>query len=94
MHFKLIFIKFKSENYNIIKLKKTEFLASRWAAKEALYKCFQGEKSWAWVCQFSVLPGKNRAPSLSHPELTSCQHIAISLSHEKKMAIAFVQAEF
>jgi len=73
------------------KHEKLEYLASRWAAKEALYKSYQGEKDWAWICKFSVLNSANGAPYLKHPELESCEHIQISLSHEKTMAIAFVQ---
>tara|TARA_B100001248_G_scaffold260398_1_gene248500 strand:+ start:5840 stop:6190 length:351 start_codon:yes stop_codon:yes gene_type:complete len=66
------------------------YLASRWAAKEALYKAYQGKKSWTWVCQFSVLAQKEQPPRISHPDFPRCDFISLSLSHEKNMAICMV----
>lgn len=77
------------------------YYAGRWAAKEAIAKCFGtgfGEHC-RWL-DISILRNENGAPSVSLSGKTaetatrmSIDLIHISISHEKDYAVAFATAE-
>ena len=59
-----------------------EYIAGRFASKEAIFKATQDSK----YLQYSILHSSNHAPYvLDHPE------IQISISHTSSIAIAFVE---
>lgn len=57
---------------------KVRFLASRWAAKEAIFKCTNLKKN------YSILTSKNGSPYVYEDPT-----IQISLSHENNYCLAF-----
>lgn len=66
-----------------------QYVAGRWAAKEAIKKAFPQINQWH---QVEVIGEPNQPPSvrISHPEFDTTQHqIHISISHEKDLAVAF-----
>lgn len=78
-----------------------EYYAGRWCAKEALSKalrCGIGEQC-AWL-DISVLNGASGAPelqltgsALNTASELGCKHIHVSISHERKYAVATVVIE-
>lgn len=68
------------------------FVAGRWAAKEAIYKCLPELSSWHDV---EILRAANGAPivSISHSSFQAGQTIHLSISHERGMAVAFAVLE-
>lgn len=70
--------------------RKSEFLAGRWALKEAIYKAltdFCQDKSYS---DFSILNDANGKPQLVEPII---ENLYLSLSHCKHYTVAFVIAE-
>lgn len=76
------------------------FYATRFAGKEAVYKCFgevSGEIRWN---EIEILSGENGKPTVSlsgacraHAELLGIKSIHLSLSYDGEYAIAFAIAE-
>lgn len=66
-----------------------EYVAGRWAAKEAIKKAFPELNSWH---QVQILNEPNQPPiaAICHPGFQSENHyIHLSISHERDLAIAF-----
>lgn len=70
--------------------RKAEFLAGRWALKEAIYKALTDFCQGKAYKDFSILNDANGKPQLVEPVI---QNLHLSLSHCKKYAVAFVIAE-
>ncbi len=66
-----------------------ERIASRWAAKEALYKAFSSAGVTASYKDFEIMTTDKGCPVVKH-EFTDW-HAEISLSHENEYAIAYCQ---
>lgn len=79
-----LFINFKSEK------RQNEFLAGRWAAKEALYKALGSYCDGKQYTDFSILNDNEGKPYLNKPCLPN---VHLSLSHCEQYAVAFVIAE-
>ena len=74
----------EQEEYNALSAEKQkkEYLAGRFASKEAIFKATQDIN----YLDYAILHGPNGAPYvLHHPE------IQISISHSRTIAIAFVE---
>lgn len=70
-----------------------EYLAGRWAAKEAIKKCFPKINCWH---QIEVIGTRGKPPviAIHHPEFDPRHHhILLSISHERDTAIAFAVLE-
>lgn len=66
-----------------------EYVAGRWAAKEAIKKAFPQVNSWHQV-QILNEPHQPPKADIFHPAFQSEIHnIHISISHERDLAIAF-----
>lgn len=76
-----IYISFKSDK------RKDEFLAGRWAVKEALYKALGSYCDHKSYKDFSILNDESGKPYLHNPSL---ENIHISISHCENYAVAFV----
>lgn len=76
-----LYINFKSDK------RKDEFLAGRWAVKEALYKALGSYCNNKSYKDFSILNDEFGKPYLSNPPL---ENIYISISHCENYAVAFV----
>lgn len=71
--------------------RQVEFLAGRWAVKEAIYKAvpeFCRGKSYA---SFTILNDGGGKPYLAFPSFEG--NLQVSITHERKYAVAFVVAE-
>ena len=79
-----LFLNFKSEK------RQHEFLAGRWAVKEALYKALGTYCDGKSYTEFSILNDENGKPYLDKPQL---EDIHLSLSHCEQYAVAFVVVE-
>lgn len=66
---------------NLIEEKKTQYLASRWASKEAIYKANKDEH----YLSYSILNKENGEPYVDGHE-----EIKISISHDGEYAVASV----
>ena len=66
---------------NLIEEKKTQYLASRWACKEAIYKANKDEH----YLSYSILNKENGEPYVDGHE-----EIKISISHDGEYAVASV----
>lgn len=66
---------------NLIEEKKTQYLASRWASKEAIYKANKDEH----YLSYSILNKENGEPYVDDHE-----EIKISISHDGEYAVASV----
>lgn len=64
-------------------VKDPEFVAGRWAAKEALFKTGCGAKTFREV---EILPGESGKPEVVRPN----GNFMVSITHEKQMAAAVV----
>jgi len=64
-----------------------EFLASRWAVKEAIYKAAPDLCKGKKFTDFSILNNESGAPYLDEPAATG---IMITLSHSENYVVAFV----
>lgn len=74
----------EQEEYNALpaEKQKKEYLAGRFASKEAIFKATQDIN----YLDYAILHGPNGAPYvLNHPE------IQISISHSRTIAIAFIE---
>lgn len=71
--------------------RKSHKIASRWAAKEALYKAFSSAGITTSYKDFEIETTATGAPVVNH-SFTDWE-VAISLSHEKDHAIAFCQIQ-
>ncbi|MCB0348868.1 MAG: holo-ACP synthase [Bdellovibrionales bacterium] len=81
--------KFLTEN-EINSLKITpQRLASRWAAKEALFKAFSSAGLTTTYRDFEIITSDTGCPRVKH--LFKDWHAEISLSHENDYAIAYCQ---
>ena len=67
--------------------RKDEFLAGRWALKEAIYKAATAICLTKSYKEFSILNDESGAPYLAEPHLDKMH---LSLSHCKKYTVAFV----
>lgn len=67
--------------------RRNEFLAGRWAVKEALYKALGSYCDGKLYKDFSVMNDAQGKPYLSSPTLES---VHISISHCENYAVAFV----
>lgn len=70
-----------------------EYLAGRWASKEAIKKCLPYLNKWH---QVEVINNVGSAPEVTihHPEFDPEHHkIHLSISHERDIAIAFAVLE-
>ncbi len=72
---------FKSEK------RQNEFLAGRWAVKEALYKALGSYCEGKLYKEFSIMNDERGKPYLSMPMLDG---VHISISHCESYAVAFV----
>ena len=68
-------------------VRQTEFLAGRWAAKEAVYKALQSTEMTLKYHDVVILNDEHGAPYFENPVL---QHLHISISHCREYATAFV----
>src|SRR3979411_1218208 len=65
-----------------------ERLAGRWAAKEAVIKCFDGTGSCFPRRRIEVLPGPNGAPRVRlHGEHRGAR-VEVSITHHSRLAVA------
>lgn len=80
--------------YQNIKLekRKMEFLAGRFAAKEAIYKALSGIKSKILMRDLTIIYDDFGRPYLDQPKWEDI-HVHLSISHEKDYAIAQAIAE-
>lgn len=70
-----------------------EYLAGRWAAKEAIKKCFPKINRWHQV-EITGPQGKPPTIKVHHPEFDPRHdRLHISISHERENAIAFALLE-
>ena len=91
---------FTDAEINYIYQRKMESMAGIFAAKEAVIKCFGSNLKKISMRDIEILHGEKNAPMVklyngafeiaTHLKITD---IKISISHEKKYAIAFVIAE-
>lgn len=72
--------------------RKLTYLAGRFAAKEALFKCFKEGDKTANYKDFSVLNGETGAPYVVSKH-TQNYNVFITLSHTDEYAIAFIILE-
>ncbi|CDR30126.1 Holo-[acyl-carrier-protein] synthase [Acholeplasma oculi] len=72
--------------------RKLSYLAGRFAAKEALFKCFKKGNKTANYKDFSVLNDKDGAPYIVS-KYTEQYVTHITITHEEHYAIAFVILE-
>lgn len=79
-----LFTSFKSEK------RQHEFLAGRWAVKEALYKALGSYCDGKAYVEFSILNDGSGKPYLDKPQL---EGVHLSLSHCDHYAVAFVVVE-
>ena len=68
-------------------VRQVEFLAGRWAAKEAAYKALQSTKITLAYHDVVILNDEHGAPYFEHPVL---HHLHVSISHCREYATAFV----
>lgn len=81
-----LFEDFSSETRRI------EFLAGRFAAKEALKKAFPDYRNFHDLSELVILPDESGKPNLVSPQYEEWK-IHLSISHEKEYAIAFAVVE-
>ncbi|MCL1949652.1 MAG: holo-ACP synthase [Turicibacter sp.] len=74
-----------------LELKQIEFLAGRWAVKEAIYKAIPDFCQGYAYNQFTILNGPDGKPHLMGPDYSG--NLQLSISHEKNYAVAFVVVE-
>lgn len=69
-----------------------QFVAGRWAAKEAISKCLPSVSRWQDV---EVLKGKHGEPvvKLAPSVADDTLRIHVSISHERSLAVAFAVVE-
>jgi holo-[acyl-carrier protein] synthase len=72
--------------------RRQEFLAGRFAAKEALTKALTSTSHFFAFTEMVILNDDNGRPYLAKPVLTDYK-VWISLSHEREFAIAFCVVE-
>jgi len=72
--------------------RKLSYLAGRFAAKEALFKCFKAGDKTANYKDFSILNDENGAPYVVS-KYTTDYVVHVTLSHTETDAIAFVVLE-
>lgn len=65
--------------------RKKSYVAGRWAAKEAITKVLKTPISWPKI---SIISNRDGALTVDGCNLPCNHHIKISISHEKKYAIA------
>lgn len=78
-----IYFKYSNEQ------RKIEYLASRFAAKEALFKCFKKGNKDINYNDISILNDKDGAPFIEINGV-NLDELEVSISHEKNYSIAIV----
>jgi len=84
---KAVLVTFKNEDRQL------EYLAGRWAAKEALYKADNQLADGHAFTDFAILNDESGAPYLEIFCLTGewkCQKVHLTISHSDNYAVAFV----
>ena len=81
---KAVYVTFKNENRQL------EYLAGRFAVKEALYKAIPDLCEGKSFTDFSILNHKTGAPYVAEPVIAG---IMITLSHSENYVVAFVLYE-
>lgn len=79
---KFIDLVLTAKEKEVYKQKGIEFLAGRFAAKEAIMKCLPNTKECTFT-QFEILDDENGKPHCNVPDIED-----ISISHEKEYTIA------
>ena len=72
-------------------VRQIEFLAGRWAVKEAIYKAIPDLCHGKAYSSFTILNHATGKPFLAVPTLEV--NLQLSISHERKYAVAFVVVE-
>lgn len=75
----------------IADIRKIEFLAGRWAVKEAIYKAVPAFCRGKAYNAFTILNDAGGKPYLAAP--TFEDNLQLSITHERKYAVAFVVVE-
>src|SRR5205085_12548985 len=70
-----------------------ERLAGRWAAKEAVIKCFDGTGICFPRRRIEVLPGPNGAPRPRLPGDDKGTQVEVSITHHSRLAVATAHLE-
>jgi len=71
--------------------RQVEFLAGRWAVKEAIYKAIPDFCKGMSYATFTILNDAGGKPYVAFPTFEG--NLQVSITHERKYAVAFVVAE-